>query len=120
MRASLTRQAAAEQAEMLAQLLEEKQQWQTTCREVVQDRDKVLKILAEQAEHRHEMFLQAEESARFTLEECTLLKQARTEQDNRVRELETERDNQRHEMRQLNETVSRLRRECEAVQKAKL
>merc|ERR1719240_2161052 len=73
---------------MLAQLLEEKQTWQTTCREVVQDRDKVLKILAEQ--------------------------------DQRVRELETERDGQRHEIHQLNETVSRLRRECEALQKAKL
>merc|ERR1719321_1834548 len=91
MRAALTRQAAAEQAEMLGQLLEEKQQWQTTCREVVQDRDKVLKILAEQAEHRHEMFMQAEESARFTSEECTVLKQARAERDNRVRELEGER-----------------------------
>jgi chromosome segregation ATPase len=120
MRASLTRQAAAEQAEMLAQLLEEKQQWQTACRELGQDRDKVLKILAEQAEHRHEMFLQAEESARFTSEECTLLKQAQAEQYHRVRELETERDGRRHEIRQLNETVSRLRRECEAVQKAKL
>jgi hypothetical protein len=120
MRASLTRQAAAEQAEMLSQLLEEKQQWQTACREVVQDRDKVLKILAEQAEHRHEMFLQAEESARFTLEECTLLKQSRAEQETRVREVETERDGLRQEIRQLNETVSRLRRECEAVQKAKL
>merc|ERR1719174_409954 len=120
MRASLTRQAAAEQTEMLQQLLEEKQQWQTACREVVHDRDKVLKILAEQAEHRHEMFLQAEESARFTLEECTLLKQSRTEQDLRVRELEMERDSARHEIRQLNETVSRLKRECEAVQIAKL
>ena len=28
---------------MLGQLLEEKQQWQTTCRELVQDRDKVIK-----------------------------------------------------------------------------
>merc|ERR1719174_2013705 len=120
MRASLTRQAAAEQTEMLQQLLEEKQQWQTACREGVQDRDKVLKILGEQAEHRHEMFLQAEESARFTSEECTLLKQARAEQDNRVREVEAERDSARNEIRQLNETVNRLKRECEAVQIAKL
>jgi hypothetical protein len=120
MRASMTRQAAAEQAEMLGQLLEEKQQWQTTCRELVQDRDKVMKILADQAEQRQEMYLQAAESARFTSEECNLLKQARIDQDNRVRELEMERDAFRNEIRQLNETVSRLRRECEGVQKAKL
>ena len=79
-----------------------------------------MKILADQAEQRQEMYLQAEESARFTSEECNLLKQARIDQDNRVRELEMERDAFRNEIRQLNETVSRLRRECEGVQKAKL
>merc|ERR1719502_2297338 len=49
-----------------------------------------------------------------------LLKQARGEQDNRMREMEAEKDGLRQEIRYLNETVSRLRRECEAVQKAKL